>query len=228
MFKAFVGDTTNTAVSQCEETNKQRDVLTKQVKAGQQTVVATAPKKRDGGSREVITSNHEGSFEDWLSGVPSSTSSHTRSKLLHMLAVVRESWIHSRTRIVAEEVRNFPRRIAEILRHPMLRFGATVPPCPSSFQDWNHFLLAPNSYLHACKRDMQSLLKKNRWMGMVDVQIALQAWRLGVGWNADSLCSESGNMSQACSYSPNPEDGNFMPPQAVRQSSKCDQLTPLP
>src|SRR5882762_3744171 len=54
MSKSFVGETSKTAVSQYAETNKQRDVLTKEVKAGQQTVAATAPRRRDGGSREVI------------------------------------------------------------------------------------------------------------------------------------------------------------------------------
>jgi hypothetical protein len=49
------GDTSDTAVSQDAVTNKQRDVLIKQVNAGQQTVVATAPKRRDGGSLDVIT-----------------------------------------------------------------------------------------------------------------------------------------------------------------------------
>ncbi len=55
MFKSFEADTSKTAVSQCAETNRQRDVLTKQVKAGQQTVVATEPRRRDGGNRDVIT-----------------------------------------------------------------------------------------------------------------------------------------------------------------------------
>jgi hypothetical protein len=54
MSDSFVGDTENIAVSQCAERNKQREVLTKQVNAGQQTVVATEPSQRDGGSLEAI------------------------------------------------------------------------------------------------------------------------------------------------------------------------------
>lgn len=55
MSKSFLGETSKTAVSQCAVTNKRRDVLTKQLKAGQQTVVATEPRMRDGGNLDVIT-----------------------------------------------------------------------------------------------------------------------------------------------------------------------------
>src|ERR1700732_5051398 len=56
MSKSFLGEISKIAVSQCAVTNKRRDVLTKQVKAGQQTVVATEPSRRDGWNRDVITS----------------------------------------------------------------------------------------------------------------------------------------------------------------------------
>jgi hypothetical protein len=54
MPKSFVGDISKTAVSQRAVTNKRRAVLTKQVNAGQQIVVATEPSNRDGGSFDVI------------------------------------------------------------------------------------------------------------------------------------------------------------------------------
>src|SRR5208283_3913563 len=50
----FVGETKKTAVSQRAVTNSTREVLTKHLKAGQETVVATEPKNRDGGSLDVI------------------------------------------------------------------------------------------------------------------------------------------------------------------------------
>src|SRR5260370_13404646 len=53
MSRSFVGETSKTAVSQRAVTNKRREVLTKQVKAGQQTVVTTEPRRRDGGNRDV-------------------------------------------------------------------------------------------------------------------------------------------------------------------------------
>ena len=56
MSKAFVGDSSKTAVSQRAVTNKEREVLTKHVKAGQEMVAATEPNRRDGGSLDVITS----------------------------------------------------------------------------------------------------------------------------------------------------------------------------
>jgi hypothetical protein len=55
MSRSLDGDTSKTAVSQYAETNKQRAVLTKQVNPGQETVVATEPNRREGGSRDVIT-----------------------------------------------------------------------------------------------------------------------------------------------------------------------------
>jgi hypothetical protein len=54
MPESLRGDTSKIAVSQYADTNAQRDVLTKQVNAGQQTVAATEPSNRDGGSREDI------------------------------------------------------------------------------------------------------------------------------------------------------------------------------
>ena len=63
MSKSLFGDTSKTAVSQYAVMKRQRDVLTKQVKAGQQTVVATEPKIRDGGSRELINVKRPISFE---------------------------------------------------------------------------------------------------------------------------------------------------------------------
>jgi hypothetical protein len=54
MAESFPGATANTAVSQEAVTNKRRDVLTKQANAGQETVVASELKRRDGGSLDVI------------------------------------------------------------------------------------------------------------------------------------------------------------------------------
>src|SRR5208282_2863431 len=126
--------------------------------------------------------NLHASFEDRLLGAPLSTSLRPMSKYRHTLSVARQSWCQSRLRIVVEEVRNFPLRIAAFLRNPTLASGATVPPCPSRFQDWGYFFLGPNSYLNTCTRDMRELQKENSWMGMGDVQLALQAWRRGVEW----------------------------------------------
>src|SRR5271157_5356956 len=55
MSSSFAGETKKIAVSQCEVTNNTREVLTKHLKAGQETVAATEPRKRDGGSLETIT-----------------------------------------------------------------------------------------------------------------------------------------------------------------------------
>src|SRR5271165_2766561 len=62
MSNSFAGETKKTAVSQRAVTSNTRDVLTKQVKAGQETVVATEPKKRDGGNLDTITGGCPVSF----------------------------------------------------------------------------------------------------------------------------------------------------------------------
>lgn len=54
MSKSSVGDTSKIAVSQRAVTNNERAVLTKQVNAGQQMVVAIEPSSRDGGCLAVI------------------------------------------------------------------------------------------------------------------------------------------------------------------------------
>ncbi len=55
MSESFDEEISNTAVSQCAVTNAHRAVLTKQVNAGQEIVVATEPSHRDGGSLDAIT-----------------------------------------------------------------------------------------------------------------------------------------------------------------------------
>jgi hypothetical protein len=64
MSNSLAGDTSKTAVSQYAETNKRRAVLTKQVKAGQQTVVATEPSKDmaavPGGKTGIVTKTLKG------------------------------------------------------------------------------------------------------------------------------------------------------------------------
>jgi len=108
MSTSFAGETKKMPVSQCAVTNRQRAVLTKQVKAGQQTVLATEPRMRDGGKRFVI-----------ISGSPTRESQPTRNTVRRVFAAKLsllhgsfQVWFHySLLRLILTESHSAYRRI---------------------------------------------------------------------------------------------------------------------
>ena len=125
--------------------------------------------------------------------VPAGTASSPRAKFLYRLGAPLRWWQHSRFRIVAQEIRAFPRRISAVLRTPHLRFGYCLLSCSESRNTGN--FVAESEFVHACKTDMRQLQANHRWAGVLDLEIAAQAYRAGAGWASRKMpkCKENEN-----------------------------------
>jgi hypothetical protein len=211
MSELVVGDTSKTAVSQYAETNEQRAVLAKQVKAGQQTVVAKEPSQRDGGSREVIMCGPSCDLGSRVHVDMSGFPTPNRRSLLSRL----RAWYHvSVLRLLVEEVRNLPERTGCALEMRALEIGGYM----GSIRTGMGAPLAFESQIckHAYIRYMQQLQMDHPFLSIFDRLLAAQAWKAGSEWDdrTDTLRTQ-GHCSSIY-----PEGGNTMPPQATQQTSK--------
>jgi hypothetical protein len=110
-------------------------------------------------------------------GVRSDTSHRPKSKLREVPASLRRQWAQSLARIMAEEFRNFPRRIVAILRTSQLGFGPELPLSP-----WDHSLeksYPVSNFLLACNEGIQQPKTENPWSGRLEAQMAAQAFQPG-------------------------------------------------
>jgi hypothetical protein len=149
------------------------------------------------------------SFESSESGVRYSTSGFPMSKWQCRLISVRRSYRHSLLRILVEEFRNFPLRIASILRNPTLRLGATIPPYPHHAMEGEN-CQPIHSYLHACSEHMRELQKEHRWIGILEAQMGAQLFARGFASAHHISCSEKRTACTeglSCSHSRNLKDG---------------------
>jgi hypothetical protein len=215
MSKLLGGDTSKTAVSQCAETNRQRDVLTKQVKAGQQTVVATEPRRREGGSLEEI--NGQPSY-DPKSGVQLDTLSLPKSSQRSPLARLRRWYFGSVLRLLIQEFRSLPPRMARSIEIRSSWHQAVSGSVPLEIEPFSV------DGCHSCRRayslDMRRLEAAYPFLSIFDLQVATQMYLAGAR-RAPCICRIGHIPEQNCS-SAYPEGGNSMRPLAVQQP------TPLP
>lgn len=218
MSNSFAGEISKTAVCHQDETNRLRAVLTKQRKAGQLTVDPTEPRKRDGGSCEVITISPSG--PEWR-GLPD-MSSFPSAKSRFLFARLRSWWFCSSLRLLMEECRSLPYRMAWSLEICAAeRRGA-----------WDlsriGFASVSGQQLQSCKdayiRYMRQIRMDRPWVTICDRLLAEAAWKAGLESGACTGISQS----QTQDSSAYPDGGNSMPPLAVRQDSKRDPSVPLP
>jgi hypothetical protein len=83
-----------------------------------------------------------------------------------------------------------------------------------------------NSFLRVCTQNMQLLQTQHDWCGVLEVQMAAQAFQRGAQWASGNSCirkrNVQGEVDQAETLA-NPNGGsNSMPPQSVRQDSERD------
>jgi hypothetical protein len=91
-------------------------------------------------------------------------------------------WKGSTVRIVADEIRRFPRRISAILQDATLRAGdrpIVEHPWDEDWFPWN----PSDKYLADSTQDMQGLLEEAPWAGNLDWAFAAKAYRLGGAWS---------------------------------------------
>jgi len=127
---------------------------------------------------------------------PSSTLPHwLRAGLLE----VRRWWLGSRFRLVGDEFRRFPLRIAAMLNDPLLRFGPAIPSDPRRTDQMN--LLEQSKLLFACNDDIGALQQAHKWTGPLDAQIAAKAYQAGaaLAFRMQDSCSEKPDTEQNCS-----------------------------
>jgi hypothetical protein len=134
-----------------------------------------------------------------VSDVPAGNASRLLAKVLYRLSVPLRWYRHSIVRRVAEEVRNFPRRIAAVLAKPFLAWGPTIPLCPVGDSPEN--FCEVNSWLLACSDDIRQLSNEYPWLGALDFEACFQSYALGAGWYRDNRCSCTGrNNAEAQSF----------------------------
>lgn len=125
--------------------------------------------------------------------VPPGTASSPRAKFLYRLGAPQRLWQHSIFRIVVQEIRGFHRRISAVLRTPHLRFGYCLLSC--SADDSTGSFVEESEFVRACRIGMQQLQANHHWVGVLDLEIASQAYRAGANWATRNLatCKEIGN-----------------------------------
>ena len=235
MSESLAGDTSKTAVSQYAETNKQRDVLTKQVNAGQQTVVATEPRKRDGGRREEIirafdTPNPCMQGRAVCLELPSGGEGSAHSQSLSELLRGKILW--SRPALLwrgfLRECRSFYHRMGNLDIVSAVRFGAgsdLAPQIPRA----SHHPLCNRTNLRI--RDTKTLFARLPWVTPWDVELFVSGWELGAKSAALDACNCEIYRRLPIpnnSASANPDGSNSMPPSEVQQSPRHDPSNPLP
>lgn len=123
--------------------------------------------------------------------------SRPKSKMHARLLSVRRSWSQSLTRIILLELCNLFLRIREIRRNPSVRFGAVIPPALEgrSVESFPQV----SSFLCACTESMEHLRHSHSWCGVLEVQMAAQAFQHGARWARDrhKSCNENGS-EQSC------------------------------
>jgi hypothetical protein len=145
------------------------------------------------------------------------------SKWKGLLLFVHQTWTRSIVRQVANEIRNFCRRMAAILGNASLRHGA-LPVSPYQEDCILGDLLARYTYQDACNMGIQRLRNQIQWFGLLEAQISARSFLLGATWAAHSVCNEKHNQSvgPVASWLNSNKSGNSMPPQASQQLTKHD------
>jgi hypothetical protein len=118
-------------------------------------------------------SNHFGSFQKW--------------------------WDCSTLRLLAEEIRNLPRRIQNALTRKHLRYGYSLPRYPTF--DSRESKGQGYEFLCACSEDIQKLYLDNPWAGCLDLELAGAAYQAGAQWAFRLFRTEGASMvseSQSC------------------------------
>ncbi len=140
---------------------------------------------------------------------PGSASS-PRAKFSYRLCAPLRWWQRSTCRIVAQEIGALPRRILAVLHMPHLRFGHSLLSCSGSRGTGS--FVAESEFVRACRIGMQQLQASHRWAGVLDLEIAAQAYRAGSDWATHNLvlCKETGNAASVYScdqFSQVPDSG---------------------
>ncbi len=87
-------------------------------------------------------------------------------------------WHHSTLRILAEEVRNFPRRIRATLKSAYIRFGYTLPTYLTF--DYRESRGQGYEFASACNRDIKKLHRENPCAGSLELELAAAAYQAGI------------------------------------------------
>lgn len=98
----------------------------------------------------------------------------------------RSKWyrwcLNSVAALLAEEIGRLALRIAALLRRPS-RYGRRALLVPRFPDTAGRLSFAQeNAYLHACNEDILRLSRENRWAGVLDRQIMIQAHQAGALW----------------------------------------------
>jgi len=112
--------------------------------------------------------------------VAAGTASSPRAKFLYRLHAPQRWWSESIWRIVAQEIRACPQRIAAALRNPHLRLGYCLWSAREDHSTGN--LYEVSEFARACKSDMEKLGDNHPWLSVLDFDILSQSYRLGVAW----------------------------------------------
>ena len=161
MKKPAAGRANSTLISYCESSHRSGSVSTPSIKASSPVL------KRD--------------------GFPNTA----RFPILRLRDALVRRWKGSTARIVADEIRRFPRRISAILQDTTLRAGdrpIVDHPWDEDWFPWN----PSDKYLTDSTQDMQELLKEAPWAGNLDWAFAAKAYRLGGAWSYRN-CTERPN-----------------------------------
>lgn len=86
-------------------------------------------------------------------------------------------------------------------------------------------LAGPQHYRRACIEYMQQLQARHPFLSILDLFLLEQAWRAGAEWDGRICTSQN---QEVWGPSLTSQDGDSMPPQAVRQSTKRDPSGRLP
>ena len=200
MSDSLAGETSNTAVSHCAVTSKRRDVLTKQVNAGQQTVVATEPSKRDGGSRELITASHLCSVAECR--VQVDTSSLPTSTAWSPLASILAWYRASALRLLIAELGSLLLRIAHSFEIRARERRGYVGKVPKVLEGVPAFHSRPDrrAYMH----HMRQTEARFPFLTIFDLHLVSRSWRGGLECSAHT-CTEQNQNSHS---SANPGEGH--------------------
>jgi len=127
--------------------------------------------------------------EPGLFDVPPGTCSSPNSKLRYRLSAPLRWWSHSIARRLADEIRTFPLRILASIRAPYPRQTVRLerPNLSGCGRDASRLA---STYLHSCSEDMRNLRQMYRWAGILDLQMAAEAYRMGAECAIRSLRSE--------------------------------------
>ena len=122
---------------------------------------------------------------------------HRPTGMGRWLREVRESWLDSKQRLVADELCRIPRRILAMWADSYLRYGPAIPNDPRRTSRGS--LAEESIFGLSCSEGIKQLSRKHEWMGPLDQQLAGEAFQLGASWAFRTLdsCKKADDTEQS-------------------------------